>query len=391
MTPLPGVLYGITHNEDGTTIIRAPKVLKVGIGLPQGRACNVWIHRDGNWVVRVGYKDGESKLHPFKTMQEARDFFYKHYESAPLCPFPRKTPYFTFTRMEKMGDAEVMVPDWEATLAHGPTPTQIRIVFTSDNPFNGAGTGYRMYSRTELRCKGDGINGLRILSMAATAEQKQAAAIAKEAGEKYFPITEGCWTKGCEYAKPLVTEKNGKRYEQRQCTPHIDLAFQLLANVRLGSSSYYHSTGVVSISNVFSALNTIKSINDGRLVGIPLVMAVRKFNTNHNGVAGNAYMVVLEPTPEAGSKLIASMMSRSFTAPQIAAPTETVVDEAEEESGENMTPEQITAEFIEGDVDDETEAPAEVKACQGAFVEGSEALVEVPPRSLAAHKPQSAD
>ena len=118
----------------------------------------------------------------------------------------------------------------------------------------------------------------------------------------------------------------------------------------------------MSISNVFSALNTIKSINDGRLVGIPLVMAVRKFNTNHNGVAGNAYMVVLEPTPEAGSKLIASMMSRSFTAPQIAAPTETVVDEAEEESGENMTPEQITAEFIEGDVDDETEAPAEVKA-----------------------------
>ncbi len=47
--PIPGVLYGITHQADGSLIIREPRILKVGIGLPRGPSINVWIAPDGKW------------------------------------------------------------------------------------------------------------------------------------------------------------------------------------------------------------------------------------------------------------------------------------------------------------------------------------------------------
>ena len=45
--PIPGVMFGITHETDGSLILREPRILKVGIGLPRGRALNCWIHNAG--------------------------------------------------------------------------------------------------------------------------------------------------------------------------------------------------------------------------------------------------------------------------------------------------------------------------------------------------------
>lgn len=347
--PHAGVLVGITHTPDGGAIIRQPRVLKVGIGLPKGKACNVWIHRDGQWAIRVGH-DKDAKTHTFKTMAEARAAFDGLFDKAPVCPYPRKTPYFTFT--QSTGEDGAFFPAWEAIEAHGPAPAVIPIVFTSDNPYGGPGTGYRMYSATELKCKGDGVNALRVLSLAESEEEKALAAEAKAAGDKYFSIVDGCWTRGCKYAKPIIDARGN---EKRQCTPHMDLVFQAVKSVRLGNTAYYHTTGVASISNIFSSLNDIQAISNGRLVGIPMLLTVKKFNTNHNGKAGNAYMVLVEPTQEAATKLIADLMKRPFGTKQL-------------ESGSALIEGDITLETD----DDEEESPLGAEAIHAEFVDEGE-------------------
>ena len=161
--PHNGVLVGITHTSDGSAIIRQPRVLKVGIGLPKGKAINVYITKSREWAIATGYNKENGSMKYFKTRAEAEAAFPALYEAAAICPYPRKIAYFTFTA-NTAGDG-VFLPDWDAIEAHGPTPTQIPVVFTSDNPYGGPGTGYRMYSTTEVKCKGDGVNALRVLSM----------------------------------------------------------------------------------------------------------------------------------------------------------------------------------------------------------------------------------
>lgn len=352
--PHAGVLVGITHTSEGAAIIRQPRVLKVGIGLPKGKAINVWINKSGQWAIATGYSKDNGAVKYFKTMDEARQAFPALYESAPICPYPRKTPYFTFTQ-NTAGDG-TFLPAWEAIEAHGPTPTQIPIVFTSDHPHAGPGTGYRMYSATELKCKGDGVNALRVLSLAETDEEKVLAKQAKESGDKYFPITEGCWTLGCKYAKPLI---NNRGQEQRQCTPHMDLTFQLVKCMSLGNTAYYHTTGVASISNVFSSLNEVLRVAQllelpTGMCGIPMELTVRKFNTNHNGKPGNAYMVMVGPTVSAANRLYA-MLEKRFM--------------------EDRVLESKVVSLIEGEVepapedDDEEESPLGAEAIHAEFVD----------------------
>ena len=282
--PLPGVLFGITHAPDGSAIIREPRILKVGIGLPKGPAITVWIASNKTWGVTVGYKDPVTTR--FKTRAEAEAFFAKQALGAPICPYPRKIGFFTFSHPAIRDGVEVFEPDWDAIEAHGYAPTEIDIVLLDDSPFDGA---YQMWSASELKCKGDGINALRVLSMATEAD-KDAVAAAKECGEKYFQMG-GCWTMGCSYSKEST--KGGKTYPS-PCKPGGDLKFQLACNIRVGGTAYFHSTGFRSISNIFSSLNRIQVLTGGRLSGIPLKMVLRPFKTNHNGQPATQYAVSLE-------------------------------------------------------------------------------------------------
>jgi hypothetical protein len=54
-------MYGLTHSiETGLPIIKEPKVLKVGIGVPRGRAISIFIWR-GKWVLRFGVYEGNKQ------------------------------------------------------------------------------------------------------------------------------------------------------------------------------------------------------------------------------------------------------------------------------------------------------------------------------------------
>lgn len=286
--PRPNMLIGITHTPEGAPIIREPKTLKVGIGLPRGKACDVYVNTAGKWIIRSAKKvNGKlqwAELKPLDTRAEAERAFYKAWETADTCDYPRKVPYFQFTRpvMSKEG-AEIYVPDFSAIEVHsvnserkGP-PTEIDIIFLSDEPFSGE---YQMWSSSELKCHGDGINALRVLALAKTDEERALAKDAAAAGKKHFPVVDGCWTCDCPYSKETV---KGDRTYPSPCKPGADIKFQLARNIRVGGTAFYHTSGYRSIQQIFSSIARIKELTGGKIAGIPLKMVVRSHKTNHNG------------------------------------------------------------------------------------------------------------
>jgi hypothetical protein len=347
------MMYGITHELDGSLIIREPKILKVGIGLPKGPAISAWLSPDKKWNITTGFKEGEKKNSKVDTKAEAEEKFHQLLPSAPECKYPRKIGFFTFSRPSVTREGkEQFIPDFDAIEAHGPNPTEIDIVLLDDAPFAGA---YQMWSTSELRCKGDGVSAMRVVTL--DAGHKEAAAAAIAAGQKYFPLT-GCWTGGCPYAKET---KVGSDIKPSLCKPGGDLKFQLACNIRVGGTAYFHTTGYRSISSIFSSLHRVASLTGGRLCGIPLKMVLRPFRTNHNGQAATQYAVSLEfraPDPATLSK---RLMESVFAFRQAAPPVRMIESQesAIEEGEEIISAEAMTAEFYPDE--EEQEAPPMVQ------------------------------
>ena len=297
------VLYGITHDVEGLPIIREPRILKVSIGYPKGPAIDVGIYQD-RWFVRTGYKQGAQRAVQCKDRADAELKYAEMKPQAPVCPFPRKLSYFTFTRQVADGTFE---PDFEAIEAHGERPNHIDLVFLDDDPLDAA---YQMWGASELKCKGNGLDAERVLSMAHGEAQTELARIAAGNGLRHFPITGGCCLRGCPFA--LETTHGGKVLPAA-CKPHADLKFQLAKNIRLGGTAYFTTTGRRSISQLFSSLYRFRKVTGGGdpergfLAGIPFQMALKPFRTMHNGQAGTAYAVVLEFRSDSVENLVKNM------------------------------------------------------------------------------------
>lgn len=276
--------FGITHMVDGgAPIIREPKLLKVGIGVPKGLGIHVY-KAEGQWKIALGAKKEDTKVWKFDLKAEAEAAYWEMRKKAPKKDWPSKLPYFTFSR--QTGDG-ALVPDFDAIEAHGDTPQEIDIVFLTDQPLEAS---YAMWSTAELRCKGDGLHAMRALAGAAGVEEKALAAEAQARGEKYFPIVNGCATMGCRFTKG----------EPPPCKPSGSLKFQLANNLRVGGTAYFHTTGYRSISQLFSSLYTFRTLTGGGdpergyIAGIPFKMCVRPYQTKHEGKVATQYGVSLE-------------------------------------------------------------------------------------------------
>jgi len=318
-------MFGVTHDRaTGQPIIRVPRVLKVGIGIPKGRAISIYIHR-GKWIVRFGAwqkvegKDKFTMVTKLKdaTREQAEEYYRLHRDEAPVSNRPQKLPFFTFTKRTLVEEAgkqiEVFEPDFAAIEAHGETPREVDIVIMSDNAYHGE---FQMWSATELKCHGDGVNALRVMSMGN--DTIPGWKEAKEAGLRMFPI-QPCWTDGCPYASESVDANN--RVVAAQCKPGVTLNFQLANNMRLGATAYFHTTSIRSTTQIFSALSTIKTIAErsgASIVGLPLKMVLTPFRSNHNGQPATQYGVSLELRAEDMKTLRSRFAESVWTPKQIA-------------------------------------------------------------------------
>lgn len=316
-----GVLYGITHDrETGAPIIRESRVLKVGIGIPKGRAISIYKWK-GKWVIRYGAweeKNGKKSLvmktaAQVATRQEAEAFHAAHFKEAATSNRPQKIPFFTFNKRSIVEEGnkpvEVFEPDFAAIDAHGEMPREIDIVLMSESPYQ---CEYQMWSASELKCHGDGMDAERSVSMV-TKENSPLFPLwkaAKDSGQKFYDC-KPCWLDGCEYAQ-----------DGGGCKPGMTISFQLANNMRLGATAYFHTTGFRSSSQIFSAIESVRhsaTRMGSSIVGLPLKMVLAPFRTNHNGQAATQYGVSLELRAEDMAALRARFQESAWVPHQIQA------------------------------------------------------------------------
>lgn len=297
-------MYGLTHEIGGAAIVRVPKVIKVGIGLPKGKDLHVYIDSAGKWTISTS--QGRKK---FDTRKEAQTKYREMLPTATERKYPAKLEYFTFTTPDSEGG---YVHDFDVIEAHGPLPTAIDVVFTEDQPFAAA---YEMWTAAEKKCHGDGLNAMRVLAMAKTPEEKKLADDAKKAGEKYFPIVNGCKERGCPFATG----------DKPACKPHGRLRFTLVQLPRLGGVCQFDTTGYRSIANLSSCLSTLKGLSSpeaperGYIAGVPLKLLVRPYRVKHQGKSSKAFAVHLEFRPETARRMRTQLLdaAREFHAPMV--------------------------------------------------------------------------
>lgn len=295
ITPRPefGKLYGITYDaRTKLPMVRTPRVLKVGIGIPKGKAVHIFIH-NGDWIIRFGVweKNGDKNKLVMKTVYrgntkvtlngsetvlsnkrtDVEAWYNAHKQDAAVSNRPQKIPHFTFTRRTIVEDeggkpVEVFEPDFEAIEAHGDSPRRIPVMLMSDNPLS---QELAFWSATELKCHGDGLVAERVLSMGSAKDDNWKAA--KDAGDKMF-VYSPCGM-ACQYL--------GK-----ECKPHSVLNMQLAHALRIGATAYFTTTGMVSAGQLFSSLTDIAEAihNKGlSLRGMPMDLVLSSFRANHEG------------------------------------------------------------------------------------------------------------
>lgn len=342
----PNTMIGITHESDGQPIIRLSRSLKVSIGVPKGKAVTVYIHR-GEWYVRLGAWENKKLVMKtaFKSTsrQDTEEFYRNNKDKAALSDRPQKLSFFTFVKRsvhEEGGKpVEVFEPDFDAIEAHGDTPKELDIVIMGDNCFHGE---YQMWGAAELKCHGDGLNALRVISMGSAKEAGWQEA--KDKGEKYFSITQ-CFTNGCPYA-----------LDGKGCKPGATLNFQLANSMRMGATAYFHTTSIRSTYQIFSALETIKTMAEragASIIGLPLKMVLAPFRSNHNGIAATQYGVSLE-LRASDMATLRRKLAESNWSPKPLSGAPKMLDAVEEL--DNTSAPGIVAEFYEGEVEFEEES-----------------------------------
>jgi hypothetical protein len=277
-------------------------------------------------------------------------------------------------------------------------PTEIDVIFLSDDPFE---TSFAMWSATQLRCRGNGVDAQRLVSFvaedkSATAEEKQAAALADAAGSRYVILHNSCWSNGCRFSRPVTS---GNKEQPSPCKPSGDLKLQLANKIRLGGTAYFHTSGFRSITQVYSALQIFRTLTgrgdwrQGYLSGVPFRMVLRPYLTRHNGQAVKQYGVSLEFRAETVADLKQKLLEQSIqfreamgTAPRrIAGPVDDLelIDEGDEDEASQAA--MIAAEFYP----DEASADVAVDAMSRNAAAATRAKTDALRKQLAEHANQA--
>lgn len=400
------VIFGITHDPDtGDLTAKTPRSIKTSIGKPKDSGLHVILAPGDNqgkketmWALEIGRAQApEVRWYP--RTEEGKRLLQRDYNALLKDPSvvkrkaPVKLPYFTFSR--DAGDG-TMVADLDVIDRHGITPNKIEIIITEDGAFDG---GYRFWDAKGLKCRGDGRDAMRSVNFTPTDEDRVASAQAVAMGRKWFPIMDGCFTRGCQFALP-----NAKGY--KQCGAQGSLAFQLVNDIRLGAKAELSTTGGKTLRQLMACLTELASFTGGgdpargTVRGIPLIMSVSQFKTNHNNQPGTAYAVRLEFRAESvaaiqqkiqqAAETFGGMMPIAAPAKQLAAPALQIAAPAEDpEVSTDPADEEAEAQFMnshftDGEEEDgegepePTETFDEKKAELMMKAEAGEPVVEAP-------------
>lgn len=225
------MISGLTHSEDGQPIQSLEIGLRVAIGLPADEAAG---------------------------------------RKAPV-----KLDHFIFQVKNTKGDwVESKTVTQKIREIYGLKPDEpirkIRIFLTTDDIEEGFRTNLEWWSRSELKCRGNGLIASRSINIVGDDVKK------KYPDARYVP-----WTPCGATCPDYQRKKDG-------CKPSGDLTFVLHDLPKLGSMAGFFTTSKRSIAQIFSSLQQVAGLTQGRLKLIPFEMVLKGGKTRYQDAAGVA-------------------------------------------------------------------------------------------------------
>jgi hypothetical protein len=164
---------------------------------------------------------------------------------------PKRLDHFIFQKKAQRGSgmsAEVVWEvDEEKTKHYGGNCREVEIILLDNNPDTVLRTEYAWWTASQKKCWGDGESATR-----RTPENPR--------GEEWHP----CANDGCE-----DVEQDGR------CRPSGDLYFLLADYPTLGTICKLHTSSYQSIRELYAALQDMRGVTGGRLMGLKVKLLVR--------------------------------------------------------------------------------------------------------------------
>ena len=170
---------------------------------------------------------------------------------------PVKLSHFLITTMGRDRN-DLLIPDAEMMEKYGEKPTELDIMFMSDDIEEIFQTSYALFAGSKCKCRGDGETAIRVNRDGSSEKIK-------------------CDTLTC----PFYADENSKA----KCKMNGVLSCLLSKSTRLGGVYKFRTTGFHSVRNVLSSLAFIQKLTGGRLAAIPFKLTLAMKTSSKPGVA----------------------------------------------------------------------------------------------------------
>ncbi len=308
------MIHGLTHTKDGEPIVRQTVGTKVSIGLPAD----------------------EKRNYPTKL-----DHFH----------FATKDPNGEWIEDKPLQQALQKVQNEEFAGSTTDRPVrEFEIIFLHNSIEEVFQTDMSWWASSERKCFGDGLNAMRSAAIAGEVLAKQ------HPGERYVPWTNCALSGTCQ------------ELQSRKCKPSGRLSFMIARRPVIGSVAVYYTTSYQTITRIWSSLQTISRLTNGRLAGIPLRMVLKPGKTKYQDKdgkmkSGNAFFVHIEFRESDWQKLMPKLIDNatSFQRQMLVAakPVQTQKMLPSETTGPNVEIEHLSeeeeGEIMEGEFSSENE------------------------------------
>ena len=309
------MIYGLTHNQDGSPRVRRTINHKLAIGLAPDEQFNY-----------------PRKLDYFVFLKKVEAVVFA------CCGGVKPTHMKSCQKQEARTHSDIRwVVDELLMEFYGDQCKQVDIVLIGDDPEETFRTEMAAYASNRCWCRGDGKTAQRRVPLAAN------NGVAEFPPKGPFQTFTGpCATGGCEYAK-------AKGDKAALCKPSADFTFMLKDFPQLGTVDRIHTSSFQSIGEISSALTDMQGIL-GRLQGVSceLYVAPDKASFQSQGATktGTKYVLGLRVKADSFKNLLTNMAEGTEDIiavqkrVQILPPAPAlIVDEDDDERGAAIQPE----------------------------------------------------
>lgn len=215
------MILDVTHRRDGSPIQHLTIGYKASIGIPPGNGSN----------------------------------------------FPQRLDHFRITAKSGKGewveDADFTKLLSDKYSKSGNPLREFEVILLSDDPEQVFRTSYEWWSKTECKCRGNGLDA-----------QRRRTALTDSQKKEIQPTT--------DWLKWTVCGNGCPQLEEGLCKPSGNLYFMFPDKPIMGSAGFFHTSGYESIKRLSSSIEMIRSITGGRLRGIPLSLVIRPYKARYD-------------------------------------------------------------------------------------------------------------